>query len=74
MKINLDMGKTAKLGLPPGDYKVAITKLQATPEQSAPNIPPKNVLPPKYATTDASELSAKVTVDGENRFEFPLAK
>jgi hypothetical protein len=72
VKINLDMGKTTKMGLPPGDYKVAITKLQVAPGQSAPNIPPKNVLPPEYATIESSPLTATVKADGENRFEFPL--
>ena len=70
--INLDMGKTTKTGLPPGDYKVAITKLQLAPGQSAPNIPPKNVLPPEYATIETSPLTATVKADDENHFEFPL--
>lgn len=70
--INLNMGKTTKTGLPPGDYKIAITKFQVAPGQSAPNIPPKNVLPPEYATIESSPLTAKVKADGENHFEFPL--
>jgi hypothetical protein len=70
--INLDMGKTTKAGLPPGDYKVAITKLQAAPGQTGPNIPPKNVLPPEYATIESSPLTATVKADGENHLEFPL--
>lgn len=72
VKINLDMGKTTKTGLPPGDYKVAITKLQVTPGQTAPNIPPKNVLPTEYATIESSPLTVTVKPEGENRFEFPL--
>jgi hypothetical protein len=70
--INLDMGKTTKTGLPPGDYKVAITKLQITPGQSAPNIPPKNILPPEYATIESTPLTATVKAEGENRLEFSL--
>ena len=70
--INLDMGKTTKTGLPPGDYKVAITKLQIAPGQSAPNIPPKNVLPPDYATIESTPLTVTVKPEDENRFEFPL--
>jgi len=70
--INLDMGKTTKAGLPPGEYKVAITKLQVTPGQSAPNIPPKNVLPTEYATVESTPLTVTVKSEGENHFEFPL--
>jgi len=70
--IDLDRGKTTKTGLPPGDYKIAITKFQVAPGQSAPNIPPKNVLPPEYATIESSPLTATVKADSENRFEFPL--
>lgn len=71
-KINLDMGKTTKTGLPPGDYKVAITKFQVAPGQSAPNIPPKNILPPEYATIESTPLTATVKAEGENRLEFSL--
>lgn len=72
VKINLDMGKTVKTGLPPGNYKVAITKLQSTPGQTAPNIPPKNVLPVQYATIESTPLTVTVKAEGENHFEFPL--
>ncbi len=72
VKINLEMGKTTKTGLPPGDYKVAVTKLQMAPGQTAPNIPPKNVLPPEYATIESTPLTATVKPEAENRFEFPL--
>ena len=72
VKISLENGKVTKDGLPPGDYKVAITKLQLAPGQTAPNIPPKNVLPPEYAKIESSPLTATVKADGENKLEFPL--
>jgi hypothetical protein len=72
VKISLENGKVTKDGLPSGDYKVAITKLQLTPGQTAPNIPPKNILPPQYATIESSPLTATVKADGENKLEFPL--
>lgn len=72
VQINLNMGKTTKTGLPLGDYKVAITKLQVTPGQTAPNIPPKNILPVQYATIETTPLTVTVKAEGENHFEFPL--
>lgn len=74
VKIELDMGKTSKQGLPPGEYKVAVTKLELAPGQTTLTKPPQNVLPPQYATTDSSPLTVTVKADGENRFDFPLAK
>lgn len=74
VQIQLDMGKTSKDGLPAGDYRVAITKLELPQGQSTATKAPKNVLPAKYAMADASQLTATVKADGENRFEFPLTK
>jgi hypothetical protein len=72
VKIELDMGKTSKQGLPAGEYKVAITKLELPTGQTTATRPPKNVLPPQYATIESSPLTATVKADGENKLDFPL--
>jgi hypothetical protein len=72
VKIELDMGKTVKEGLPAGDYRVAVTKLVLPPGQTTTIKPPQNTLPPKYATPESTPLTATVKADGENHFEFPL--
>lgn len=72
VKIQLDMGKTTKEGLPAGDYRVAITKLVLPPGQATTLKPPQNTLPPKYATAESTPLTVTVKAEGENHFEFPL--
>jgi hypothetical protein len=72
VRIELDMGKTSKAGLPPGDYRVSVTKLELEPGQSGPMKPPQNVLPPRYATAESTPLTVTVKADSENHFEFPL--
>lgn len=72
VKIELDMGKMSKEGLPAGDYRVAITKLVLPPGQTTTIKPPQNTLPPKYATVESTPLTVTVKAEGENHFEFPL--
>lgn len=72
VEITFDKGRTTQPGLPAGDYKVTITKMQAP--AGAPSLarPPKNSLPPKYAMVESTPLNATVKAEGENRFEYPL--
>jgi hypothetical protein len=72
VRIELDMGQTSKEGLPPGEYRVSLTKLELAPGQTTPTKPPQNVLPPKYVAPDSTPLTVTVKADGENHFEFPL--
>jgi hypothetical protein len=72
VRIELEMGKSSKPGLPTGEYKVAVTKFESPPGQASLDKPPQNVLPSKYATIDASPLTVTVKDDGENYFELPL--
>lgn len=73
-------------GALPGEYKVGITQYETTattgpgmddaaygsPEEEAGDaVPPKNLLPQKYANPEASELTASVT-EGPNTVNFEL--
>ena len=64
-------GGKSKPGIAPGQYDVAITKLDMSGVTST-STPPKNVLPRKYASPKTSKLSADVAADRENNFDFAL--
>lgn len=68
-----------------GQYQVSISKKDTPPPPPAsdsatyvppdPNavpVAPKDLLPPKYADAATSQLTASVTADGKNEFDFPL--
>lgn len=70
-----------------GQYQVSIVKKDAPappaaatdsasyvpPDPNAPPpAPPKDLLPAKYALPTTSQLTATVTADGKNEFDFPL--
>lgn len=65
-------------GVVPGDYKVAITKIELggsrsdSPTAVAPD--PKNVLPAKYADDSTSGITAIVEAKPDNVFDFALTK
>lgn len=70
--VPFDLGKSSKEGLPAGDYRIFVIKLE---QQSGPpslSKPPKNTLHQKYASPDTSNLSATVKADGENFVELKL--
>jgi hypothetical protein len=58
-------------GIAPGNYTVAITKLD-TSAISTTLAPPKDVLPKKYGIPQTSGLTAEVAEGKENDFEFAL--
>jgi hypothetical protein len=69
-------------GAAPGEYKVAVRKVQITPSQRPADAPDDLVTPPpeekwllptKYGHTTSSGLTATVKADGENNFRFELA-
>ena len=64
-------GGKFKPGVAPGQYLVAITKLD-TASISSTLGPPKSLLPNKYASPKTSKLTADVSADRENNFEFSL--
>jgi hypothetical protein len=64
-------GGKFKPGIAPGQYTVAITKLDTAAIKST-LAPPKNLLPSKYATPETSKLTADVSSERENNFEFSL--
>jgi hypothetical protein len=72
MSVVLDRGKTTRQGLPAGNYVVTVTKMEFPGGVQSPTSPPKNVLPPKYGTEQATPLKATVKPDSENKFDFPL--
>jgi len=68
-----------------GSYRVSILKYETPPPPPATSpaeyvppemqpkpIPPKNLLPAKYADGKTSGLTATVTESGENKFDFNL--
>jgi len=65
-------GTAGQRGLPPGDYQVTVIKMQAAGGAASLTSPPKNVLPAKYATPEATPLTATVTADGENIVDLTL--
>jgi hypothetical protein len=68
-----DQGRTSRTGMTPGTYGVQITQLKRPPPTAGLSQPPRNALPPKYASPATSGLSATVTADGENHFIFGLS-
>ena len=72
VKIELEMGKSSKEGLPAGDYRISIIKLEHKAGAPSLSKPPKNTLPPKYASPETSNLSASIKADGENFVELAL--
>ncbi|WP_428305885.1 carboxypeptidase-like regulatory domain-containing protein [Lacipirellula sp.] len=72
VKVMYDLGKSSKEGLPAGDYRVFVIKLEQPSGPPSLSKPPKNTLPQKYASPDTSNLSATVKADGENLVELKL--
>lgn len=64
-------GGEFKPGIVPGNYVVAITKLDTAASKNT-VAPPKNLLPRKYADPKSSQLKAEVAVGQANDFQFPL--
>jgi hypothetical protein len=73
-------------GAVPGQYAVTVTKTKSVGGMSADEEhaalaagqkvpPPQTVdeLPAKYKSAETSDLTAEVTPDGDNDFQFPLA-
>ena len=58
-------------GIEPGQYIVAVTKLDTAGITNT-LAPPKSLLPRKYDSPKTSKLTADVTTKGENNFEFQL--
>lgn len=71
VKLALEMGKSSKEGLPPGEYRVVVTKLEFPGGQASLSNPPKNTLPPRYATPDTTPLQAIVKPEA-NHFEYQI--
>jgi hypothetical protein len=67
-----DNGKTVEPGLPAGEYRVTVSKLEAPPGDASLSRPPRNVLPPKYQSVDSSPLTATVSSDGDNTVDVKL--
>jgi len=65
-------GGKFKPGIVPGQYGVAITKLD-TAGISTTLGPPKDLLPRKYGSPTTSQLTADVAAGTPNNFEFPLS-
>lgn len=72
VKIELEMGKSSKEGLPAGDYRISVIKLENQAGEPSLTKPPKNTLPQKYASPETSNLSASIKSDGENFIELAL--
>ena len=62
--------KGQKAGLPVGDYKVSLEITQSAKASAKAALP----FPSRYLDEDLSLLTAKVTADGPNDFDFKLTK
>lgn len=71
MSLLVDNGQRSLPGLPAGEYRVTVVKMESPGEASLTR-PPKNVLPPRYQSPSASPLSATVSAGGPNDFQFAL--
>ena len=58
-----------KPGIEPGEYLISVMKLEVVQDMRT---QPKNLLPKKYSLPAKSGLSASVTADGENTFDFEI--
>jgi hypothetical protein len=67
-----DQGITTQLGLPAGEYRVTVIKMQAPPGPPSLNRPPKNVLPAEFAAVESTPLSATIKADGPNDLKISL--
>lgn len=67
-----DNGQTTVAGLPAGEYRVTVTKIVAPAGEASLTKPPRNTLPAQYQSVEETPLSANVTPEGENHFDFPL--
>ncbi len=70
MRTHVGGGKF-KPGIVPGQYSVAISKLDTAAIKTM-LAPPKNLLPRKYAAPKSSQLKAEVAAGRENDFRFAL--
>lgn len=69
---SFDQGKTTQAGLPAGEYKVTLVKMEAPAGGASFNKPPKNALPSKYAAAESTPVSATVTAEGPNQVDVSL--
>lgn len=67
-----DLGKSTKAGLPAGEYRVSVIKLEHQAGEPSLSKPPKNALPQKFASPETSDLSASIKADGENFVDLVL--
>lgn len=67
-----DMGKSSKEGLPAGEYRISVIKLEHQSGEPSLSKPPKNALPQKYASPETSDLSASIKADGDNFVDLVL--
>jgi len=67
-----DMGKSSKEGLPAGEYRISVIKLEHQAGEPSLSKPPKNALPQKYASPETSDLSASIKADGDNFVDLVL--
>jgi len=72
ISIFLEQGKSTKRGLPAGEYRITVVKMEAAPGAASFDKPPKNVLPSKFASAESTPLKETVKADGENRFDIAL--
>lgn len=67
-----NQGQTELPGLPAGEYKVTVMKMETPAGAPSLDKPPKNLLPPEYAMIESTPVSATVTADGPNTVDVPL--
>jgi hypothetical protein len=71
VQASFDAGRTMLEGLPAGEYKVTVIKMEMPAGEASMARPPKNVLPAEYATPESTPVTVKVTAEGPN--EAPIS-
>ena len=69
-----DGGRVSKPGMTPGEYDVEIQRLESSVATLGTMQPPKNSLPPRYASAASSGLKVVVSPTESNHFPLSLTK
>lgn len=69
-----DGGRVSKPGMLPGEYDVEIQRLESSVATLGTMQPPKNSLPPRYASAASSGLKVVVSPTEPNHFPLSLTK
>ncbi len=70
--ISATKGRAQQRGLPAGEYRISVIKMESPGGAPSLDHPPKNILPEKYATPESSGLTTTVKAEGDNIVNLTL--